>query len=213
MPYIPKVFRPELDEAIEALRKIIEKRAEDNREALLGRLGYVAFEFEKRIMPERRYHSIAECSGVLHNVPDEICRRFGITPARYEGEILIRDESLDTFVALLVNDVQATARNMIKHVSRSTTCEEVITVRPLLRLVLTGISNYSLTALALRIAESHFQQHGFNMELLRQLPTLFKRIADAFYREVAGPYEDTQIQRPENGDLQEFIAIRQHMQP
>ena len=211
MPYILKVFRPQLDDAINALCSKIEERAEDSREELLGRMGYVVFEIEKRIMPELRYHSIAECSGILHNVPDEMCRRFEITAALYEGRTLIHDKELDPLIDALVAAILKTATEMLKTTSRGSTCEEVITVRPLLRLVLTGTSNYTLTTLALRITESHFQKKGFNLELLRQIPTLFKRVADSFYQKVAGPYENQQIQKPENSDLPEYETIRRRM--
>lgn len=202
MPYIAKGLRPGLDDSLDALVTIIREKTGDKREKFFGRLGYVALKTQGQLFPIR-YWAIADVSGVFNNVADEMCRRFSIERAPYDGNVCISDQSLDEKIKNLVEAIRSEAGRNLSIIQHLPPNLREITVAQVQK----GILNYSLTTLALRIAQKIFEETGFNLGLLRQIPTVFKRIYNEYYSGTAGPYEDRQIANPENGDLPEYRLL------
>ena len=63
-----------------------------------------------------------------------------------------------------------------------------------------GLLNYACTSLAMRVIEARFGQIRYGT--IATVTGVFKNVADEFYRRVATPYEDRQIET--NGDLPWF---------
>lgn len=85
MPYISGGAREELDPFIDDLADRIVRlaREEGGDAAFAGFLNYSCTKLALKVMPVRRYWSIATVIGVFRNVADEFYRRVG---APYEDE-------------------------------------------------------------------------------------------------------------------------------
>jgi len=202
MPYIPKKDRPAFEEGIDSLRLEINQTSSGGREPLLGRLGYVYLEVNKRAMPALRYWTLAEGSGIMENVPAEMERRLKIRPLPYEGDPVIPEATLDPLIDALVA--------VVKKISQK--YDQAAQPPGSYPAAYAGLINFSLTTLALRIVLDKSQKGGLDLELLRQIPALFHRVANEFYLRLAGPYEDLQIAKSENGDLPEYEEVQRRAQ-
>ena len=60
-----------------------------------------------------------------------------------------------------------------------------------------GLLNYTCTTLAMQIIEKQFGKIRYGT--IATVTGVFKNIADEFYRRVAAPYEDLQVEK--NGDV------------
>jgi hypothetical protein len=60
-----------------------------------------------------------------------------------------------------------------------------------------GLLNYACSSLAIQVLEARFGRIRYGT--IATVTGVFKNVADEFYRRVAGPYEDRQIEA--NGDL------------
>ena len=60
-----------------------------------------------------------------------------------------------------------------------------------------GLLNYACSSLAIQVVTSRFG--GIRYGTIATVTGVFKNIADEFYRRVAAPYEDAQIEK--NGDV------------
>ncbi|HEY4013456.1 MAG TPA: hypothetical protein VGM06_08965 [Polyangiaceae bacterium] len=60
-----------------------------------------------------------------------------------------------------------------------------------------GLLNYACTSLAMEVVEARFGRIRYGA--IATVTGVFKNIADEFYRRVAAPYEDAQIEK--NGDV------------
>jgi hypothetical protein len=80
MPYISADARERLDPHIEKLAQEITMIAEEdgNEAAFAGLLNYACTRLALRVVPVRRYWSIATVVGVFRNVADEFYRRVGV---------------------------------------------------------------------------------------------------------------------------------------
>lgn len=65
-----------------------------------------------------------------------------------------------------------------------------------------GLLNYACSSLAMQVIETRFGRIRYGT--IATVTGVFKNIADEFYRRIAGPYEDRQIEA--NGDLPEYQA-------
>lgn len=85
MPYISQKDRPRLDSAVETVANEIKSIAATYGYpgAFAGLLNYSMTRLIQKVIPERRYWTIALISGVIHNVLDEFYRRYGVP---YEEE-------------------------------------------------------------------------------------------------------------------------------
>ncbi len=85
MPYVPADARERLDPHIKKLADEIAALASDQRDdaAFAGYLNYACTKLAVRVLPVRRYWSIATMVGVFRNVADEFYRRVGVP---YEEE-------------------------------------------------------------------------------------------------------------------------------
>jgi len=85
MPYIAQKDRPALDKHIDALADQIMAAAAEYgyAGAFAGLLNYSCTTLALKVLPARRYWTIALISGVLHNVADEFYRKYA---APYEDE-------------------------------------------------------------------------------------------------------------------------------
>lgn len=63
-----------------------------------------------------------------------------------------------------------------------------------------GLLNYACSSLAMRVLEARFGRIRYGT--IATVTGVFKNIADEFYRRVAAPYEDRQIET--NGDLTQY---------
>ena len=63
-----------------------------------------------------------------------------------------------------------------------------------------GLLNYACTSLAMQVVELRFGKLRYGT--IATVTGVFKNIADEFYRRVAAPYEDRQIEI--NGDLTQY---------
>ena len=66
-----------------------------------------------------------------------------------------------------------------------------------------GLLNYTCTSLAMRVIEARFGRIRYGT--IATVTGVFKNIGDEFYRRVAAPYEDAQIEK--NGDLPEYEML------
>jgi hypothetical protein len=66
-----------------------------------------------------------------------------------------------------------------------------------------GLLNYACSSLAMQVVETRFGRIRYGT--IATVTGVFKNIADEFYRRVAGPYEDRQIEA--NGDLPQYQAM------
>ncbi|MGO9320415.1 MAG: DUF6899 family protein [Solirubrobacteraceae bacterium] len=87
MPYISAEARERLDPHIQELADEISRLAdaEGDDAAFAGFLNYSCTKLALKVMPVRRYWSIATVIGVFRNVADEFYRRVGVP---YEDEKL-----------------------------------------------------------------------------------------------------------------------------
>lgn len=85
MPYIAQKDRPELDAHIDALAEAIKKSAASYGYdgAFAGLMNYSCTRLALKVIPARRYWTIALISGVFKNVGEEFYRRYA---APYEDE-------------------------------------------------------------------------------------------------------------------------------
>ncbi len=60
-----------------------------------------------------------------------------------------------------------------------------------------GLLNYACTSVAIQVVEARFGRLRYGT--IATVTGVFKNVADEFYRRVAGPYEDKQIEK--NGDV------------
>ncbi len=60
-----------------------------------------------------------------------------------------------------------------------------------------GLLNYACTSLAIEVVHARFGRLRYGV--IATVTGVFKNVADEFYRRVAAPYEDQQIEK--NGDL------------
>jgi uncharacterized protein DUF6899 len=65
-----------------------------------------------------------------------------------------------------------------------------------------GLLNYTCSSLAMQVVEARFGRIRYGT--IATVTGVFKNIADEFYRRVAAPYEDRQIEA--NGDLPQYEA-------
>jgi hypothetical protein len=65
-----------------------------------------------------------------------------------------------------------------------------------------GLLNYACTSLAMQVVEGRFGRIRYGT--IATVTGVFKNIADEFYRRVAAPYEDRQIEA--NGDVPLYEA-------
>lgn len=63
-----------------------------------------------------------------------------------------------------------------------------------------GLLNYASTSVALRVIKARFGRMRYGH--IAVVTGVFKNVADEFYRRVAAPYEDRQIEK--SGDLELF---------
>jgi len=70
-----------------------------------------------------------------------------------------------------------------------------------------GLLNYACTCLAMRVLESRFGRIRYGT--IATITGVFKNVADEFYRRVAAPYEDRQIEA--NGDVAQFEAAAKRL--
>lgn len=63
-----------------------------------------------------------------------------------------------------------------------------------------GLLNYACSSLAMQVLEARFGRIRYGT--IATVTGVFKNIADEFYRRVAAPYEDRQIET--NGDLAQY---------
>jgi hypothetical protein len=63
-----------------------------------------------------------------------------------------------------------------------------------------GLLNYACTSLAMQVLEARVMRYG----AIATVTGVFKNVADEFYRRVAAPYEDLQIEK--NGDVPAYEA-------
>lgn len=85
MPYIAQKDRPQLDEHIDKLAEEIKKMAGTYGYdgAFAGLMNYSCTRLALKVIPARRYWSIALITGVFKNIADEFYRRYGVP---YEDE-------------------------------------------------------------------------------------------------------------------------------
>lgn len=65
-----------------------------------------------------------------------------------------------------------------------------------------GLLNYACTSIAMQVVEARFGRIRYGT--IATVTGVFKNIADEFYRRVAAPYEDRQIEV--NGDVPSYEA-------
>lgn len=70
-----------------------------------------------------------------------------------------------------------------------------------------GLLNYACTSLAMRILERRFGRIRYGT--IATVTGVFKNVADEFYRRVAAPYEDRQIEI--NGDVTQYEAAAKRL--
>jgi hypothetical protein len=85
MPYIAQKDRPALDVHIDALAVALTECAKSYGYdgAFAGLLSYSCSRLAMKVLPAKRYWSIALVSGVFNNIGDEFYRRFAVP---YEDE-------------------------------------------------------------------------------------------------------------------------------
>jgi hypothetical protein len=66
-----------------------------------------------------------------------------------------------------------------------------------------GLLNYACTSLAMHVLEARFGRMRYGT--IATVTGVFKNVADEFYRRVAAPYEDEQIEK--NGDVPAYQAF------
>lgn len=80
----------------------------------------------------------------------------------------------------------------------------VLAARTETDLAVAGLLNYSCTRLALSVIRLRFTRVRYGAIAL--VAGTFHTIADEFYRRIAGPYEDRQIERNGDVDILEELA-------
>jgi hypothetical protein len=90
MPYIAEKDRPALDKHIDALADEIRRIAcsYDYAGAFAGVLNYTCTRLAMRVIPAKRYWTIALVTGVFKNIADEFYRRVGVP---YEDEQIAKN--------------------------------------------------------------------------------------------------------------------------
>ena len=85
MPYTAQEKRDKLDAHIDALAEAINKLASESDDPLTyaGMLNYSCTTLALKVLPEKRYGTIATVSGVFSNISDEFYRRYAVP---YEDE-------------------------------------------------------------------------------------------------------------------------------
>lgn len=85
MPYIKQEYRARLDPHIEALTKEIQQitKEQNDPHAFAGILNYLCTKLALRLIPEKRYWTIALVAGIFQNIGEEFYRRYA---APYEDE-------------------------------------------------------------------------------------------------------------------------------
>ena len=71
----------------------------------------------------------------------------------------------------------------------------------------TGLLNYTFTRIALKVARLRFGKMRY--WIIAAITGVFKNASDEFYRRIAVPYEDKQIEK--NGDVEEYKEYSQEI--
>lgn len=200
MPYILKKDYQPFQEPIQAL---VNKLAEDtdsfaDRKKLRNIFKYVYYEANRKAMPALRYWTLAVAGGVMHNIPDEVRRRLKLIkvpklPKKFKKYDSLID-SLASAISKVGNDYNETANPPKSYPG-----------------AYAGMENFSITTVFLRVMFEIARREGNKVDLpfLRTCLKDMDKMTLAYYFHVAGPYEDEQIRKDTNGDLPEYIEIRQ----
>lgn len=204
MPYIPQKDRPRFYNAMYAIRDQVELTSGPTFSRWLDRFGYVYFEVNRKAMPALRYWALAEESGgVMHNIPDEMRRRLGLLEKKPP---LKKFPVLDTAIDELVVVIKKVADEYNNVAKPSGSYPGAYA----------GLVNYALSTVGLLLGidvytgtqGNHAAKKRVLKKFLNDLIKKAKDLAERYYLEIAGPYEDVQIENQEkNGDLPEYVSV------